>query len=560
MVTFALCKYILNHQVKKMTSFQIEGNIILIKERRIQGGVIEVENGNIKSIVLNDEKYSQYILPGFVDAHVHVESSMLVPKEFGRIAPIHGMVGTISDPHEIGNVLGVSGVQYMIDNGKESPFKFHFGAPSCVPATSFETAGAVIDSDDIEKLLKSDDIYYLAEMMNYPGVMHKDPEVMRKIELAHEIGKPVDGHAPGLRGEDAKNYIAAGITTDHECLTKEEALDKLQHNMKILIREGSAAKNFEALYTLIDEFPDMIMFCSDDKHPDDLLEGHINLLVKRALAKGMDMYNVLSAACIHPVEHYKMDIGLLREGDKADFIVVDDITSFNVLKTYIDGRLVAENGKTNISYSSSETINNFNIDKISTDDIQLKVEGSLLNVIECYDGQLITGKKEAAVKEENGFAISDVENDVLKMVVVNRYEKQAPAVAFIKNFTLKEGAIASCVGHDSHNIIAVGADDASITDAINLVIENKGGISISSENMRKALALPIAGIMTDQNAEEVGRLYAELDKAAKNMGSTLHAPYMTLSFMALLVIPSLKLSDKGLFDGNKFQFDSVFIG
>lgn len=541
-----------------MTSFQIEGNIIFIKERRIQGGIIEVENENIKSIALNDEKYSQYILPGFVDAHVHIESSMLVPKEFGRIAPIHGTVGSISDPHEIGNVLGVAGVQYMIDNGKESPFKFHFGAPSCVPATSFETAGAVIDSNDIEKLLKSDDIYYLAEMMNYPGVLHKDPEVMRKIALAHEIGKPIDGHAPGLRGEDAKNYIAAGITTDHECFTKEEALDKLKYHMKILIREGSAAKNFEALYTLIDEFPGMIMLCSDDKHPDDLLEGHINLLVKRALEKGIDMYNVLYAACIHPVEHYKMNIGLLREGDKADFIVVDDITSFNVLKTYIDGRLVAENGKTNISYSSSETINNFNIDNISTDDIKMEVKGSQLNVIECYDGQLITGKKKVAVKEENGFAISDVENDVLKMVVVNRYEKQAPAVAFIKNFTLKEGAIASCVGHDSHNIIAVGADDASITDAINLVIENKGGISIRTKDFRKALPLPIAGIMTDQNAEEVGKLYAELDKAAKTLGSTLHAPYMTLSFMALLVIPSLKLSDKGLFDGEKFAFESVF--
>ena len=522
-----------------MSSFQISGNIVKIKEKEICGGTITVENGLISKITFDDKTYDNYILPGFVDAHVHIESSMLVPKEFGRIAPIHGTVATISDPHEIGNVLGVEGVQYMIDNGKESPFKFHFGAPSCVPATKFETAGAEITPNDIEKLLLSDDIFYLAEMMNYPGVLFEDPDVMEKIAIAHRIGKPVDGHAPGLRGDDAKKYISAGITTDHECFTKEEALDKLKYDMKILIREGSAAKNFDALWTLIDEFPKMTMFCSDDKHPDDLVEGHINLLVKRAIANGADLYNVLYAACVAPVEHYKMKVGQLKENDLADFIVVDNLENFDVRYTYIDGVLISDHGKTDIEYSHSKIVNNFNIEKISTDDIKIKVEGSQLNVIECLDGQLITNLINSETKDNEGFAVSDVDKDVLKMVVVNRYEQQKPAIAFIKNFNLKEGAIASCVGHDSHNIIAVGVDDLSITKAINLIIENSGGISAVSNEGEGVLDLPIAGIMTDKNAYEVGELYSHLDKMAKDMGSTLNAPYMTLSFMALLVIPSL---------------------
>ena len=542
-----------------MSRFQISGNIVRIKEEEMCGGVITIENGKIIDMEFNNEKYDQYILPGFVDAHVHIESSMLVPKEFGRIAPIHGTVATISDPHEIGNVLGVEGVNYMIENGKKSPFKFHFGAPSCVPATKFETAGAEITPGDIEKLLSNDDIYYLAEMMNYPGVLYEDPDVMEKIAIAHRIGKPVDGHAPGLRGKDAEKYIKAGITTDHECFTKEEALDKLKHGMKILIREGSAAKNFEALWSLIDEYPKMTMLCSDDKHPDDLVEGHINLLVKRAIEKGTSLYNVLYAACIAPVEHYKMEVGQLKQNDDADFIVVDNLKDFNVKKTYINGVLVAENGNTHIEYSSSEKVNNFNIVTISEEEIKIKTEGEKINVIECLDGQLITNLFTSNVKDEEGYSISDVDNDVLKMVVVNRYKQQKPAVAFIKNFNLKEGAIASCVGHDSHNIIAVGVDDESITKAINLIIENKGGISAVSNKQEGVLDLPIAGIMTDKNAYEVGELYGKLDKLAKDMGSTLNAPYMTLSFMALLVIPSLKLSDQGLFNGDKFEFEKLFI-
>lgn len=542
-----------------MSTFQIEGNIVNIEEKKIYGAIVSVNNGIIEYIEETNRVYTQFILPGFVDAHVHIESSMLVPKEFGRIAPIHGTVASISDPHEIGNVLGVDGVKYMIENGKNSPFKFHFGAPSCVPATKFETAGAEITPKQVENLLMDDNIYYLAEMMNYPGVLFNDPEVMEKIAIAHRIGKPIDGHAPGLRGNDAQKYIEAGITTDHECFTKEEALDKLKHGMKILIREGSAAKNFEALWTLIDEYPKMTMLCSDDKHPDDLIVGHINLLVKRAVKKGANLFNVLYAACIAPVLHYKMDVGLLKKGDMADFIVVDNLTEFNILKTYINGELIAEKGKTNVDYSASKVINNFNINEITKDELKIGVKGDKLKVIECLDGQLITNLIYSETIDNEGFVVSDVEKDILKMVVVNRYQQQQPAVAFIKNFNLKEGAIASCVGHDSHNIIAVGVDDEAITRAINLIIKNKGGISAVSLTNEAVLDLPIAGIMTDKNAYEVAELYGKLDKMAKQMGSTLKAPYMTLSFMALLVIPSLKLSDKGLFNGTKFEFEELFV-
>jgi adenine deaminase len=323
-------------------------HLIDIEKKRIFPAEIIIAKDKIISIKETDKPCENYILPGFIDAHVHVESSMLIPSEFARLAVNHGTVATISDPHEIANVCGIEGVEYMIENAAKVPFKFHFGAPSCVPATSFETAGDVIDSKGIEKLLQRDDIYYLSEMMNYPGVLFKEEEVMKKIEFAQKYNKPVDGHAPGLRDEQAKQYIDAGISTDHECFTKEEAEDKLKFGMKILIREGSAAKNFDALIDLLDEHYENMMFCCDDKHPDELVLHHINLHVKRALAKGNDLFKVLQVACINPVKHYKMNVGLLNENDSADFIVVDNLSNFSILKTVINGRVVSENGMTKI--------------------------------------------------------------------------------------------------------------------------------------------------------------------------------------------------------------------
>ncbi len=533
---------------------KIQGQIVDIENKRIYSGEITVEKGKIISISEKDHSVKNYILPGFVDAHIHIESSMLVPSEFARLAVVHGTVATISDPHEIANVLGADGVFYMIENGKKVPFKFHFGAPSCVPATSFETAGAVIDSGGIKELLASPDIYYLAEMMNYPGVIFDDPEVLKKIDWAKHFNKPVDGHAPAVRGKDLQKYISAGITTDHECFTYEEAAEKLSLGMKVIIREGSAAKNFEALIGLLDENFGNMMFCSDDKHPDDLILGHINQLCQRAVAKNIDVFKVLQAACINPVRHYNMNVGLLRENDPADFIIVEDLTGFNVLETYINGELAAENGKSFINSVPFETPNNFNISEKTTADFTIKSKTQKIRVIEALEGQLITNEILCTSKITNENLVSDVENDVLKMTVVNRYQNQPPAVAFIKNFGLNKGAIASSVAHDCHNIVAVGTSDEEICKAVNLIIQNRGGVCAVSGNDAKVLGLPVAGIISDKDGWETGKLYQEIDAMAKNLGSPLKAPFMTLSFMALLVIPDLKLSDKGLFSGKSFAF------
>ncbi|WP_299136560.1 adenine deaminase [uncultured Tenacibaculum sp.] len=535
----------------------IQGNIVDIINRRIYKGEIECKNGKIVTIKEANHSIENYIIPGFVDAHIHIESSMLVPSEFAKIAVTHGTVATVSDPHEIANVLGIEGVNFMIENGKKVPLKFNFGAPSCVPATSFESAGAIIDSDDIKKMMKNPDIKYLAEMMNYPGVIYDDTEVLKKIAWAKHYNKPVDGHAPGLRGEDLTKYISAGIYTDHECFTYEEALEKLQKGMKIIIREGSAAKNFDALIDLLPDHFENMMFCSDDKHPDDLLVGHINHLCKRAVAKNIDVFKILQAACINPVKHYNLEVGLLTEGGDADFIVVNDLKEFNVLQNYINGELVAENGKSFIKPVEFEVLNNFNTDKKIISDFEFHSSSDKIRAIEALDGELITNEIEVNSLIKEGNLVSNINNDVLKMTVVNRYQNSEPAIAFIKNFGLKEGAIASSVGHDSHNIIAVGVSDEAICKAVNLLIENKGGICAVSNTVEKVVPLPVAGIMSDKPANEIGKAYAELDTIAKQLGSKLRAPYMTLSFMALLVIPSLKLSDKGLFDGNTFKFTSL---
>lgn len=543
------------------TNNTIQGRLVDVHQRRIYAATIEIEEGKIARITPLEEHSGSdlpYLLPGFIDAHVHIESSMLVPSEFARLAVVHGTVGTVSDPHEIANVCGMAGVEFMIENGKRVPFKFNFGAPSCVPATTFETAGAVLDARDVEALLQKEEIRYLTEMMNFPGVLQGDEEVKKKLAAAHRLGKPVDGHAPGLRGEAARQYIAAGISTDHECFTREEALDKLHYGMKILIREGSAAKNFEALIDLLHDYPDMIMFCSDDKHPDSLAEGHINQLCARAIAKGIDLFHVLQAACVNPVTHYGLEVGLLREGDAADFIVVENIETFPILQTYIDGALVADKGASLIQPESKDTgelINNFHCSPKCAEDFAIPhTAETSLPVIEALDGQLITNKLLLQSKTSEGFVVSDTENDVLKIAVVNRYNDAPVATAFIKNIGLKQGAIASSVAHDSHNIVAVGVDDESIARAVNLIIRNKGGVSCVSEQEERIVPLPVAGLMNHSDGYWVAEQYTAIDRAAKELGSPLSAPFMTLSFMALLVIPHLKLSDKGLFDGNTFSF------
>ncbi len=550
-------------------NFNLAVQLVDIYQRSIYPARVYIENNCITQIEqISETEISTpgFLMPGFIDSHVHIESSMLIPSEFARIAVMHGTVGTVSDPHEIANVCGMEGVEFMINNGKQVPFKFNFGAPSCVPATIFETAGASLDSQDIEKLLASDDIKYLSEMMNFPGVLHNDPEVMKKIAAAHRAGKPVDGHAPGLTGALAQQYIEAGISTDHECFTLEEAVNKLSYGMKIIIREGSAAKNFEALAELIDDHPNSIMLCSDDKHPDSLVEGHINQLCARAVAKGLDVYNVLKAACINPVKHYKLTIGTLRVGDPADFIVVEDLTHFKVLQTYIDGQALLQTETTNSTIQSliqsvpATPINQFTCAPVNEIDLTVPMDAypnqdGFIPVIEALDGQLITNELQLRGTIHEGCFVSNTADDILKMVVVNRYHMAPVAKSFIKNFGFRTGAIASTVAHDSHNIVAVGATDEALAAAINAVIAAEGGISCVDANGKVlVLPLPVAGLMSTEDGFIVAEKYTAIDAMAKSLGSPLSAPFMTLSFMALLVIPHLKLSDKGLFNGDRFAF------
>jgi len=540
----------------------IKGKLVDIPAKRIYPAELTIAGKKIFSILelpADAQVPDIFISPGFIDAHVHIESSMLVPSEFARLAVVHGTVATVSDPHEIANVLGIAGVEFMVENAGQTPFHFYFGAPSCVPATVFETAGAALQSAEVDQLLSRTEIKYLSEMMNFPGVLQGDTEVLKKIASAKKYNKPVDGHAPGLRGENARNYINAGISTDHECFTADEALEKLGMGMKILIREGSAARNFEALADLLSDHWENMMFCSDDKHPDSLVNGHINLLCARAVEKKIDLFKVLAVACINPIQHYHLEVGRLRPGDAADFILLKDLKNFEVLRTYLRGRLVAENGKTRLdSIKNTKVSNQFNCDFTKPVDFIFKANPSSESsypypVIEAFDGQLITGKYDAVIEAENGEWKTDVSRDILKIVVVNRYKKAPIAKAFIKNFGLKSGALASSVAHDSHNIVAVGVSDESLSRAVNTVIAEKGGISLADDNTERKLALPIAGLMSVEDGYRVAETYTEMDSLAKQMGSGLRSPFMTLSFMALLVIPRLKLSDLGLFDGDRFQ-------
>lgn len=537
---------------------KISGRLVDIHKRSIYNAVINVEKEKIIRIEEVENAEKCFIIPGLIDAHIHIESSMVTPGAFAVEAIKHGTIGVVSDPHEIANVCGLKGVEFMIENAAKVPVKFCFGAPSCVPATNFETSGGSIDRHDVKELLDRKEIHYLSEMMNFPGVIYNDEDVHYKIRYAREVGKPVDGHAPGLTGENLKKYVSAGISTDHECSTKDEAMEKISLGMKILIREGSAAKNLKNLKELYRSHPRSLMLCSDDLHPEMLLRGHINKLVARLISEGYDRFDVLRSATINPVEHYNVDAGLLREGDSADFIVADDLESMNVLQTWINGVNVYDRGSVSFTADKSSSINNFNCRKISPDDISISNPGGKMRIIEAFNGELLT--KEIISSTGTGkVIIPDLELDYLKIVVKDRYNDAQPVTGFIKGFNLKQGAFASSVAHDSHNIICVGIKDSDIVAAINKIVDMKGGLAFCCDNMAFSIQLDIGGIMSSKSCNETAREYDKINEIVRSMGCTMGAPFMTLAFMALLVIPDLKIGDRGLFDVNRFGLVPLFV-
>jgi adenine deaminase len=536
----------------------ISGNLVDVVHKKIFPATLHIASGRIIRIVPESHKYDTFITPGLVDAHIHIESSMLTPAEFARIAMTHGTIAAVCDPHEIANVLGMAGIDYMLENARTSPFMFAFGAPSCVPATTFETSGATIGVPEVAALIERKEITHLSEVMNYPGVIGRAPDVMAKIELAKRYGKPIDGHAPGISGEALKKYVAAGITTDHETSHLEEAIEKIRLGMKILIRDGSAARDFDKLHPLIDNYADMCMFCSDDKHPDDLVRGHMDAFVRKAIAYGHDPLKVLRCACLNPVKHYSLKMGLLQEDDPADVLVVDTLEDFTVLKTYIRGSLVAENAKSCLDYEQPEIINVFHAGLKHSGEFAMRAGAGRANIIHASDGSLLTGWLKEKPGVTGGFVAPDLKRDILKIAVVNRYFDSHPALGLVKGFGLRKGAIASSVAHDSHNIVVVGVTDEDICNAVNAVITNRGGLALAWGNVSEALRLPIAGLMSDADGFQVASGYSRLERLVLELGSPMAAPFITLSFMALLVIPHLKMSDKGLFDAQRFSSINLF--
>jgi adenine deaminase len=542
----------------KILIMKISGNLVDIHNRNIFPAEIDISAGKIKGILEVGDCPDVYILPGLIDAHIHIESSMITPGAFGHEAVRHGTAGVVSDPHEIANVLGIRGVKFMIRDAEKSPVSFWFGAPSCVPATDFESSGAVLTSVEVEKLLQLKNIKYLSEMMNFPGVIFSDKEVIAKIAAARKMGKPVDGHAPGLSGEALKKYVSAGITTDHECSSIDEAREKIGLGMKILMREGSAARNLDSLKNLYNSDPDMVMLCSDDLHPEMLEKGHINKLIARLISEGFDPFDVIRSATINPVSHYSLDSGLLRPGDRADFIVVDALDKMNVSETWIGGERVFKGGVRSFDYKPGKALNNFRCSKVNTGDIRVKGRRGIIRVIEAFDGDLRTGETRRNISV-SGAVKSDLIEDIIKIVVKERYRDFPAAVGFIKGFGLKKGAFAGSVSHDSHNIVAAGTNDEDIAAAINCIIEMKGGLAVSSDGNISALQLNIGGIMSDSPCTEVARDYNRLNELVRSLGCKMTAPFMTLSFMSLLVIPDLKIGDRGLFDVREFKPVPLFV-
>ena len=538
---------------------KISGILVDPVARRQFPGTLVIDQGRIVDIRPDAGVSGLFILPGLIDSHIHIESSMLTPAAFAAKAVCHGTVAVVADPHEIANVVGVAGIDFMIESARQVPLKFYFGAPSCVPATAFETAGARLGARDVEELLGRDDIFFLAEMMNFPGVISQDPEVMAKIQSAVRMGKRVDGHAPGLCGPELASYIRAGISTDHESLSLAECYEKLALGMKIQLRQGSSARNLDDLHPLISSHSGQCMLCTDDLKPADLVHGHINLLIKKCLSLGHDLFDILQCACVNPVHHYQLGVGLLQKGDPADFILVDDLERMEISATWINGEMVSSKGRPLFQAAQETPVNHFHAAPITAEQLRVRARGAQIKVIEVNDGQIVTGAGRHPVPPDHTVVEADPLADLLKILIHNRYQPALPTIAFVRGFGLQHGAMASSIAHDSHNIIAVGASDLDLVRAVNLLQESGGGICFVKGDEENRMELPVAGLMGLGSCEEMAASYSMLEQMVKENGCRLQTPFMTLSFLALPVIPALKITNLGLFDGKRFELTDLFV-
>lgn len=532
----------------------IEGNLVDVFEEKIFPAIVKIKEDKIYEIKKTNKEYERFILPSLIDAHIHIESSMLTPSRFSEVVSIHGTTSVISDPHEIANVLGIDGIKYMIKEAEASNVKIFYTAPSCVPATKFETSGAILGIKEIEKLMRLEKIVGLGEVMNFPGVINGDKEIMKKIEIAKKYNKPIDGHCPGLSGKKLKKYISAGISTDHECTSLKEAEEKLKLGMKIMIREGSSAKNMEDLIEIAKE-NDECFLVSDDKHLEDLIKGHVNFLLKRAVELGVDPIKAIKMVSLNPALHYKLPVGLLRIGDPADIVVVNDLKNFNVIENWIDGKLIARKGKLLRRCKKKIKIkNSFRLKKIEPKRFEIKTnkkENIKIRVIKVIENQIITKSETVILKKLS----SDIKKDILKIAVVERYGHNRIGIGFVKGFCLKAGAIASSIAHDSHNIIVVGTNDKDMSYAVNYIRKIRGGIAVvKNKKIIGKIELPVAGLMSNKSSGYVIKKLKDIHEKIRKLGCNLKSPLMHLSFLALLVIPELKISDYGLFDVNRFEF------
>lgn len=531
-----------------MTVKHVDGQLVDVLRGEIYPACVNFDENNIVRIERKLAAPPQYILPGLIDAHVHIESSLLTPYRFAEKAVAHGTTAVVANPHEIANVMGMAGIRYMVDDGKSTPLRFFYSAPSSVPSTAMETSGAVIGWKEVREMLSTGDFVSLGEVMDVPGVLREDPALMSKIEVAVQFGKPIDGHAPGLGGYDLDRYVMAGISTDHECTTVREAEEKDRKGMTVMVREGSAARNLNALMPFASKHKHFLV--TDDLSAVDMADGHVDSLLRKAVAAGMDPIHAIRAASMWPAQHYGLPGGSVYLNGPADLVVVDDLIHFTVLETWIGGRLVAKDGRPLFAGAPTTVPPGIASGEVLAKDLRVTSRRPVatVRVIKVLPDEVSSLAGTADLDVDDSAVLTDPSRDILLMAVVNRYRPASPAVAFVSGFRLSRGAMASSVAHDSHNLIGVGTDPALLALALNAVAAQGGGYYVTDAVNSVRLELPVAGLMSPLPWDEVARKEGEINAFLQGMGCPLPAPFMTLSFQSLLTVPDLKLGDRGLFD------------